>query len=149
MTVIVDEFYSNKRELNVFEWSFTCVCDFPSFIIAPYNPNNIHCDDPFSLFYDPSIEANQQTEVNLFNLYKSNILRIEHAKRMFGSLTSNERLIYLVFCITTNFATLWEPKVPGYIQTTNGIIRPENKHVSFLTLTAERRILISLRHFRH
>lgn len=95
--MIVDEFYSNKRELNVFEWSFTCVCDFPSFIIAPYNPNNIHCDDPFSLFYDPSIEANQQTEVNLFNLYKSNILRIEHAKRMFGSLTLNERLIYLVF----------------------------------------------------
>lgn len=33
----------------------------------------------------------------IYLIYKSNILRIEHAKRMFGSLTLNERLIYLVF----------------------------------------------------
>lgn len=54
-----------------------CLSDLmPSFVIFPHyhsttlTQQHIHCDEPSLpfFFYDPSIEANQQTEDNLFNL---------------------------------------------------------------------------------
>lgn len=74
----------NKRELNVFEWSFF----LPSFVIFPHlslaSPNLTYTS---SFLYDPSISKPiSKLKIIYLVCNSSNISRIEHAKRMFGSL---------------------------------------------------------------